>query len=405
MRIPIVCIAAAACAPAADPADRGATAWSPTVGAAIQVIPGPGLPAEATPQDSNNNLDIAWLDGELFVAWRTAPSHFASTDTRLHIMRSADLQTWTHETSLHMETDLREPRFLAWAGELHFWFAVLGESATDFEPQGTMKMVRGTDGIWSEPDWWGSDTFIPWRIHTWQGRPHMTGYTGGGDVYDVGELPQIDVMFLASEDGVDWAGVDPDKPVVFSGGGSETAFSFLADGSLVAVIRNEAGDAEGFGSKICRAPATALADWTCAPDPRKYDSPLSFVQADPSGAERVWLIGRRHLSETGNYDLAADGVDVSGQSHAQRTLANQAAYWGVEKRCSLWEVDPSALTVQWVLDLPSSGDTCFASAYPLEDQPGVWEVWNYSSPLDTDPSWIEGQTGQTHIHRVHLDFR
>ena len=45
------------------------------------------------------------------------------------------------------------------------------------------------------------------------------------------------------------------RPNVYYGGVSEVAFEFDADGSLWAVTRNEDGDASGFGSHVCYAPA------------------------------------------------------------------------------------------------------------------------------------------------------
>ena len=46
-----------------------------------QVVPSEGLPAEVLPDVSNNNLDVTWHDDRLFLAFRTGPSHFASTQT------------------------------------------------------------------------------------------------------------------------------------------------------------------------------------------------------------------------------------------------------------------------------------------------------------------------------------
>ena len=128
-------------------------------------------------------------------------------------------------------------------------------------------------------------------------------------------------------------------------------------------------------------------------DPRKYDSPLLFEQ----GGE-VWLLGRRNVTEDGNYDLGYREMDDDEQ-----TLAYEAAYWNERKRCSLWRVDAEALAVSWVLDLPSRGDTCFPSAIDRGD--GAWEVWNYSSPVDgPDPTWLEGQLADTYLYRQTLRF-
>ena len=62
-----------------------------------------------------------------------------------------------------------------------------------------------------------------------------------------------------------------------------------------------------------------------------------------------------------------------------------------------------ALTVEWVLDLPSRGDTCFPSA--LDEGGGGFMLYNYSSDPDGEElSWLEGQMGPTNIYRQRLTF-
>ena len=181
--------------------------------------------------------------------------------------------------------------------------------------------------------------------------------------------------------------------MVHTGGASETAWVWTADGGVLAVMRNEAGEGDEFGSYVCRAEPEALGDWSCRYDPRKYDSPLLFQEAG-----RTWLVGRRTLGNDGLYDLDQDDL-----THEQQYYAYQVNYWDDRKRCSLWEVDGEELTVSWVLDLPSAGDTCFPDDRSLGD--GLLEIWNYSSPLDGgDPSWLDGQLGPTQITRTVIDF-
>src|SRR5215471_2315342 len=45
-----------------------------------RVVPSDGLPPEVVAQQANNNLDVVrHSDGRVYLAWRTAPSHFAGT--------------------------------------------------------------------------------------------------------------------------------------------------------------------------------------------------------------------------------------------------------------------------------------------------------------------------------------
>lgn len=374
-----------------DTAPDAAQPTRPVLSEARQMVPSAALPASLEVDDANNNLDIVRFEGRLYLAWRTAPNHFASPDARLVIASTADEQRFDVEAQIHRGTDLREPRLLVVGDRLFLYFAVLGKSSLDFEPQGMMVTSRGPDGVWSEPQWFYQPGFIPWRARTVDGVPYLLTYGGGENIYDAVRDP-LEIHWLTTSDGLDWTPVVPGQPVVSSGGGSETDFAFLEDGSLVAVIRNEAGDDLGFGSKVCRAPATALGTWTCKADRRKYDSPLVFRH----GAD-VWLIARRNITRSGYYQLD-DPLPAEDPY-----LDYQLAYWEKPKRCSLWRVDPESLTVTWAADLASRGDTCFASVVP--DGPDAYVIYNYSSPIDgPDTSWITGQLGQTRIYRQRLSF-
>jgi hypothetical protein len=375
--------------------DAGAAAAVPTVtvGEPEQVVPFAAAPVGVTTQPANNNLDVVEHDGRVFLAFRTAPSHFASAKTELYVVSSVDQRTWQLEARLALGTDLREPRFLSYAGELRLYFAVLGSDPAKFEPQGTKLVTYEGAGVWSEPvDWVDQPGFIPWRMKVIDGRAYMIGYVGGENIYEIDGEP-IFVEWLTSDDGLAWRPVAGDDPVVEEGGGSETDFVLQDDGSVVAVTRNEAGDATGWGSKICRAEAGALGEWQCAHDPRKYDSPLVFRHG-----QGVYLIGRRNLTETGNYDLGCR--DLSAYDQTFKYLTD---YSFAPKRCSLWSVDPEALTVSFLLDLPSKGDTCFASILP--SGPSSYTVYNYTSPVDgEDRDWIQAQGLPTLIYRAELTF-
>ncbi len=368
----------------------------PCLDEAIQVVPSQALPTNLQLQDANNNLDVATHNGRIYLAFRTAPDHFASPLARLYVVSSDDRETWRLETTYHMGTDLREPRLLSFKGELFLYFAVLGEYMWEFEPQGMKMMKMDVNGNWSEPDWFYEEGFIPWRVRVLNGVPYMLAYVGGENIYDM-DGEGVQVHWLTTENGVDWVPVIEDKPVMLSGGVSETDIAFLDDGTLIAVSRNEAGDeVSGWGMKICRAEADDLGNWNCVDDPKKYDSPLLFGYDN-----RVFLIGRRNLTENGYYDLGYEDPSYREMSFEDQSLQYELAYWQTPKRCSLWEVDGETLEVSFILDLPSAGDTCFASA--VEARPGLYEIYNYSSPFeDADLAWVEGQTGPTLIHRMVL---
>jgi len=372
---------------------------SPIIGPPVTVAPSSALPLEVKSQVAHNNLDAEWHDGRLFLAVRTAPDHFASTETTMFVVSTDDLDQWRFEGRWKLGTDVREPQLVSMAGQLIFYFAVLGDDPLSFKPQGVRRTrYRGPED-WTDLETVFANDFIPWRTQRSNGTLYLTGYTGGENIYQLGGDP-IRVSWLQSQNGIDFAPVIEGHEVVLEGGVSETDFAFLSDVplkrppgtpdtalALIAVSRNEAGGPDGLGSKICTASFAKPQSWSCTNDPRKYDSPLVFKHG-----ESVMLVARRNLTETGLYDLGRDDLPLDEQY-----TAYQSAYWVAPKRCALWNVDPASRRVTHALDLPSRGDTCFPERVPLTDTTSL--IFNYTSPLDGDsePAWYEGQTGPTAV--------
>lgn len=362
----------------------------PAVGERLVVAPSGALPPEVESQTAHNNLDALWFDGRLWVSFRTAKFHYADADTRLYVVSTANLTEWRYEGEFHLNTDLREPQLVPIDGELWLYFAVLGDDPIAFEPMGTRRSMRLGQGDWTEPEEVFDGDFLAWRIQPRDGRIEATGYRGGGGVYDLGADP-IRVQWLASDDGASWEAAVPGEPTVWEGGASESDLVRLDDGTVIAVMRNEAGDVDGFGSYLCRGEADAPADWTCNYDPKKYDSPRMFRHGDD-----VYLLGRRNVTDDGHYDLGRTDL-----SRADQYLEYQLAYWGEPKRCALWRIDPDALTAEHVLDLPTRGDTCFPEIIPLDEH--RYLVADYTSPPDgPDLAWQPAQVGVTETYLIVL---
>lgn len=108
----------ASCVTALEPEQSAVdseTSWIIPSGDWKQVVLGPGMPAQVTTDLSNNNLDVGLYEGRVYLAFRTAPSHFASDDTSLYVVSTPDLEhfaDWQYELQMHTGKDLREPRFL-----------------------------------------------------------------------------------------------------------------------------------------------------------------------------------------------------------------------------------------------------------------------------------------------------
>ena len=358
-----------------------------------RIVPSEGLPDSLELNNANNNLDVAMHDGRVYLAFRTAKTHFADKDAVVYVLSSANETSWSLEFTYTAGTDLREPRLLSFDGMLFLFISVLGENPLDFEPQGLMVAQYMGPGDWTEPEKILEDeNFIAWRTKTIDGIPYMLAYTGGENIYDP-ESGAMQVHWLTTDDGYVWEPVVPGRPIVLEGGCSETDFEFLDNGDLIAVCRNEKGDEDGWGSKVCRAPADDLGAWECAPDKKKYDSPLIFKHGSD-----IYLIGRRNLNISGDYDLGWDHLPQT-----IRFLMYELDYWTHLKRTSLWKVDPENLAVSFLADFPSRGDTCFPGIIKLDDT--SYAVYNYSSPVTgPDLIWVKGQIGPTYIYRYELEF-
>lgn len=357
-----------------------------------RVVPSDGLDPQLEVQTANNNLDVVRHHGRVYLAWRTAPSHFASKDVVLNVASSEDEQSWRYEVSFRLGRDLREPRLLSLGDKLFLYASRLGDDAFDFEPEGVSVSERRADGSWSALEPTGPAGAIAWRVKERAGQALMVLYRGGENLYAFNGRPMT-VELWRSSDGRHFEPFSAKGPVVLSGGGSETDFTIDGSRTLFAVVRNEAGDAQGAGSKLCRGSGVTLDGWVCKTDPRKYDSPLVFEHDG-----EVYVVGRRNLSGDGRYD-------VSGQAGSWGTIKNELAYITSAKRCSLWHWNKAEDRLAFVLDLPSRGDTCFPSQLAQSD-PSRVVIYDYSSAIDgAELPWSAGQRLKTFIYRHELAFQ
>ncbi|UCD85448.1 MAG: exo-alpha-sialidase, partial [Deltaproteobacteria bacterium] len=230
-------------APSDDPADYDVDTsieYQVQVSEPRWVVPSEALPAEAPTMASNANVDIIFHTDRLFMAWRTAPEHFASDQVYMLVVSSLDGgKTWEFEHLIDLDTDLREPRFLSYGGKLQLIFFQAGTIALSFEPITMWRTVRRAPGDWSEIEVLVDGPEVPWDVKVRGGIAYMTSYRG--EHYSGDEDATVRVFFKYSTDGDTWKLVD-DRPSVYEGGVSESAFEFDEDGSLWVVTRNEDGD-------------------------------------------------------------------------------------------------------------------------------------------------------------------
>ena len=355
----------------------------------VPVVPSAALPGGLDLQPANNNLSIALHDGRLFLAFRTAPTHFASDQAKLLVLSSPDLgRTWSLETTFATGRDLREPFLLEVAGRLHLYYAELGTRAVAFEPRALWRSSRCGPRCWTAPERWGGPDEIAWDFKVRRGRAWVTSYRGKH--YGLDPRP-IELRFRSSTDGILWQDVGGGP--VYSGGATESSFEFERGGALWAVTRNEDGDATGFGSHVVSADASEPGAWRfpAASDPSRFDSPRLFRHGND-----IYLLARRDLGDPAGTRFTA--------AHGQlRKLLVWAGYSLEPKRTALFRLDPRRRRFDLVFDLPSAADTAFPSLVRLS--PHEFLVANYTSAFrHSDWSWFRGQVNGTGIYFLRLRF-
>lgn len=366
----------------------------PTQSAPITVVPSAGLPPQVQVNRSNANLAVVHFRGRYFLVFRTAKWQIADDKTVLYVISSRDQVHWRYEGKFHYGRDLREPRFLVWHRQLFMYFALLGQNAAAFQPGGELVTRYETAGKWTKPvKTMPQPDFIAWAFKTHNGRAYMTGYNGGGGTFTPHPPPKH-VYWMTSRDAIHWRGVDPKKPVVYSGQCGETDFAFLPGGGLVTACQTEEVDRLGWGAKVCTAPAKATWRWTCRGDRRRLDSPYVFVDRG-----HAYVIARRQVAFGGYYDWLGHDLPQTDVQFA----AYDGSYAATTKRCSLWSINLRTRNFEPLLDVPGTGDTCYPEVIP--ERRHRYLVYNYTSPLSSDPPWGSAlTTGKTLIYRQTLSF-
>lgn len=346
----------------------------------LQLVPGAASAGvECLP--ANNNLDLCRFEGRLYLAWRTAPTHFASAKARIEVSSAPDIDgPWRHETTVALSADVREPRWVDDGARLHLFFMELGTDPKRFQPRGTHRVSLSSSG-WTAVPVDIEPGSVPWRIRRLAGRWAMLGYRGGERMYGPRPVdPTVELRW--SDDLATWS-----DPIDVHHGGIECELVQLNGGRFVGVTRNE-GPVR-FGSDLLTG--TDIARLAATPIRRKLDSPNLFLwNGEP------WLIARRSTAFDGAYDLAPRLVPGS-----LAIRINQVVWSVTHKRSALFRLDPDAPMLDWVADLPSRGDTSFG-AVVIEDD-GSLLVADYTSARNVgDVSWVRGQLRPTVINALRI---
>lgn len=389
------------------------------------------MPIPVKLQHSNNNVDLVKFKERFYVAFRTAPSHFASKKTRLYVISSKDLKTWEYEYTIFTKSDLREPRFAVLKDSLYLYFFQGGTNFFKFEPKEISVIVtNGKQGEWTVPSSTGLDYFVPWRLRNKNDTLYLSAYYGK-DLYS--GKHQSDLRLFTSVNGRNFQPIST-APQIAIPTAEEGEFIFDRAQNLYATIR-----LEGTGSLICRADKDSLAKWNYKRYKHKYDSALLFEHEDD-----IYLVSRRNLDgaidksdyvykedsevkslakdvsayerDTVNTLLNDTTIKLKTESKEVTVMANNVRakqpplrssnlirYSLTRKKTALFKFDKENLDIIPIMDFPSTGDCSYPAIQQLNEHDYL--LMNYSSDIHRhEKNWLRGQLGKTYIYWTVLHF-
>jgi hypothetical protein len=356
-------------------------AWAqPSVGYSPlqQIIPSDNLPKEVVPQNSNNNLDVYRWNGRYYVAFRTAPSHFASSKTTMYIISTTDFDNWKFEMEIALGTDVREPRFYASKQRLFFMFFKGGKKRFKFEPQGVFQ--TNFDG-----QKWAALTeiktiplgYVPWRIKQYKDKYYLSSYEGINE-YKFKEACAL--RLFVSDNGQDWSAISDAPQLDHPRAIAEMAFDVDDRGDLWGIARLEFD-----GAYMMHAKAGQWNQMEYWYSEYKFDSPFIFKHLGD-----FYMISRRNLS--GKF-----------ARKPQRYKHNLVDYSFRKKTTALFKLDTCNHTLLHLQDFGTTGDCAFPSVQKISEN--EYLVFDYSCAIDKRPkNWISGQLGKTNIYWTKITF-
>jgi len=348
----------------------------------------------------SENTEMIKLGSRILLAFRGGEEgQTGSAAAKIFIHESTDDgRTFTRISDLAMpddpedpddDRDIRDPKFVQMGDKL-FLYAISrlpGFSYRDLLQEAWTVRAESTDGghTWTEPvktfedlsgpggseHFWGFWRFTK-RQYEEGGNPKETLFATG---YDDGD---ISVGFFSSEDGIAWT----KRSVIienYNDVPSEAELQFFGDNNetAVALVRmDNQGNLTDGQTAICTS-TDPFDAWECG---RRIEQRLDGP---------TWVV-RREGEQIRNF--------VFARKHLPCTFKRTAAY---ELRGDL--SDPGAdIEVCEIQEVQSSGDTAYTALVPLDGDRSLLS-W-YSSPVDQELAWLEGQFSPSDIWLATVDF-
>jgi hypothetical protein len=329
------------------------------------------LPMQTWPvvDDGRHNAftDLLHWQGHFWLAYISSPSHFASKDSRVVLLRSKDAKQWQEMARFSGDgQDIRDPKLAIIQDQLVL-YALLNKQF-DPEPYKTIT-AHSADGVtWSPfkdmtPEGWLLGRPVTTDHATWFAPAHR--------------IDHGTAVLLRSTNGVTF---DIHSTIHAGDRADETAVQLLANGNLLAVTRLEAGggifgNAEA-GTLISSA-QSPFTEWTQLNWSKvtRLDGPTLVRHG-----ERVYALGRR-------------------QARVARPLLGQGSAVG-RKRSAVFLVENGELV--HLTDLPSAGDTSYPGAVIVDEK---LFISYYTNDPRKDHPWVIGMLFPTSIQMAMLELK
>lgn len=328
--------------------------------------------------------DLATFQGRLYLAFRTAPSHFPSTKAHLQIFTSRDGETWQADHLIDHIHDIRDPQFLNFKGNLYLFFMSHTHGLRHHGPE-TIAYMKKTRAGWSDPVAGSVRKSGFWDIKAKDGRVVMSAYSNSDED---GRKGRRRLRFLTSSDLEHWEPIYT-PPITRQMLGryetSETSFDFTDNGSIIGTIRSLIYPNLNFSFSPGRPDL-----WRIKVDRFKCDGPRLF-----SHQGEFYLAARRSLF----YHLRSQPYRFFP---GFRNLVNISRYSFSRKRTALYHFNAQTLQISHITDFPSHGDTGYSAVAHLDGNRFL--LVYYSSDIQTgkDSSWVRGQMGGTRLYSTIL---
>jgi hypothetical protein len=323
--------------------------------------------------DGSHNAftDMVFWNESFWLVFISSPSHFASDQSRVVLLRSRDGRDWqtAHEFGGDGQ-DIRDPKLGIIAQQLAV-FALLNKSF-DAAPYASVTSLS-KNGL----DW------TPFRLTIQEGWLIGRPITKDGTSWyaPAHRLDTGSAALLSSTDGLDWRV----HSRLFDGNierADETAMQLLKDGRLLAITRLEAGSSilgSDLAATLVSISEPPFTEWRILARNRttRLDGPVMFMAND-----QIYAVGRRQVEGQGSFWLKSGSVFS-------------------KKRTSIFHVEEKTGELVYLADLPSSGDTSYAGVVARD---GKILICYYTNEPTVDYPWLLGMLLPTRIQIVELEI-